>query len=130
MRIAFYAPLKAPDHPVPSGDRQMSRLLIAALGRGGHEVEVASRLRTFIAEPSVAALSDLAQRADGEVMRLAGEWRADGPPDLWFSYHPYYRAPDLIGPALCRQFGISYVTAEASYARKRDNTGWAPLQRE
>ncbi len=31
MRIAFYAPLKPPDHPVPSGDRRMARLLIAAL---------------------------------------------------------------------------------------------------
>jgi hypothetical protein len=45
MRIAFYAPMKPPDHPVPSGDRRMSRLLIAALGRAGHEVELASRLR-------------------------------------------------------------------------------------
>ena len=31
MRIAFYAPLKPPDHPVASGDRAMARALIAAL---------------------------------------------------------------------------------------------------
>ena len=24
MRIAFYAPLKSPDHPVPSGDRRVA----------------------------------------------------------------------------------------------------------
>jgi hypothetical protein len=31
MRIAFYAPLKSPDHPVPSGDRLLARLLVDAL---------------------------------------------------------------------------------------------------
>ena len=30
-RIAFYAPLKPPDHSRPSGDRQMARMLLAAL---------------------------------------------------------------------------------------------------
>ncbi len=28
MRVAFYAPLKWPDHPVPSGDRQIARALL------------------------------------------------------------------------------------------------------
>jgi len=31
MRVAFYAPMKAPDDPKPSGDRMMARLLIKAL---------------------------------------------------------------------------------------------------
>ncbi len=30
MRVAFYAPLKPPTHPHPSGDRCMARLLLAA----------------------------------------------------------------------------------------------------
>ena len=34
MRLAFYAPMKPPGHPVPSGDRRMARLLIQAWGRG------------------------------------------------------------------------------------------------
>ena len=46
MRIAFYAPLKAPTHPVPSGDRRMARLLMAALEAGGHHVTLASTLRS------------------------------------------------------------------------------------
>jgi hypothetical protein len=46
MRIAFYAPLKPPDHPVVSGDRAMARALIAALRAGGQEVMLASRFRT------------------------------------------------------------------------------------
>ena len=32
MRIAFYAPLKPPTHPIPSGDREVARLKLAALG--------------------------------------------------------------------------------------------------
>ena len=47
MEIAFYAPLKAPDHPVPSGDRRMAGLLMAALRAAGHDVMLASRLRSY-----------------------------------------------------------------------------------
>ncbi|WP_035670480.1 hypothetical protein [Azospirillum brasilense] len=47
MRIAFYAPLKSPTHPVPSGDRRMARLLMAALERAGHAVTLASTLRSW-----------------------------------------------------------------------------------
>ena len=31
MRIAFYAPLKAPDHPIPSGDRRVGAAAAWAL---------------------------------------------------------------------------------------------------
>ena len=47
MRIAFYAPMKPPDHPAPSGDRRMARLLMAALDAGGHSVELSSRFRSY-----------------------------------------------------------------------------------
>ena len=33
--VAFYAPMKAPDHPAPSGDRTMARLLLKALVKAG-----------------------------------------------------------------------------------------------
>ncbi len=35
MKVAFYAPLKPPDHPVPSGDRQLAQALLQALRAGG-----------------------------------------------------------------------------------------------
>ena len=35
LRIAFYAPMKAPDHPTPSGDRHIARLTLQALARAG-----------------------------------------------------------------------------------------------
>jgi hypothetical protein len=45
--VAFYAPMKPPDHPTPSGDRRMARALLRALGRTGRPVELASRLRSY-----------------------------------------------------------------------------------
>lgn len=126
MKIAFYAPLKAPDHPVPSGDRQMARLLIKALAKGGFDAKVASSLRAFQAEPT--PLGALQRAADAEKARIRLGWAKDGKPDLWFTYHLYYKAPDLLGPDLAREFAIPYVTAEASYASKRDHQGWAEAQ--
>ncbi len=42
---AFYAPLKAPGHPTPSGDREIARGLMLALDRAGFAPELASDLR-------------------------------------------------------------------------------------
>jgi glycosyltransferase involved in cell wall biosynthesis len=128
MKIAFYAPLKPPDHPVPSGDRQMANLLIAALSRGRHEARVISTLRTYMATPFPDAVQSLQAQARNEIARIANQWRAKGAPDVWFTYHPYYKAPDLIGAELSREFSIPYVTCEASYARKRDTGEWRELQ--
>ena len=127
MRIAFYAPLKSPDHPVPSGDRLMARQLMRALGMGGNTVELASALRSFHATPETV-LPDLGTQAEAEIARISRAWDTDGPPDLWFCYHPYYKAPDLIGPALCRRFHLPYVTAEASYSKRRNLGCWARHQ--
>lgn len=124
MRIAFHAPLKPPDHPVPSGDRQIARLLIAALGHAGHQVTLASRLRTREPTGDPASQQALIRQAQEEVARLTREFRS-GKPDIWFTYHNYYKAPDLIGPEICKAFGIPYVLAEASDAGKRLDGPWA-----
>lgn len=126
MKIAFYAPLKSPNHPVPSGDRLMARQLIQALRQGRHEVDIASEFRSFSAKPD--ALADLQARASHEIRRLDAEWLAGGRPDVWFCYHPYYKSPDLLGPELCRRHGVGYVTVEASYSAKRNGQGWREHQ--
>lgn len=127
MRIAFYAPLKSPDHPVPSGDRLMARQLLHALEEGGNEVMLASSLRTFHTTPETV-LPGLEETAQAERERVSRLWEQNGPPDLWFCYHPYYKAPDLIGPDLCRRFGLPYVTAEASYSHRRNLGCWTRHQ--
>jgi glycosyltransferase involved in cell wall biosynthesis len=128
MKIAFYSPLKSPDHPVPSGDRLMARLLVAALGKAGHEVEVISQFRSFIRQPTGGQLAALELEAAAEAARIGAEWRKRSAADLWFTYHPYYKAPDLLGPSLARDFAIPYVTAEASYSGRRNIGDWADAQ--
>ncbi|NTJ43240.1 glycosyltransferase family 4 protein [Agrobacterium larrymoorei] len=128
MKIAIYCPLKSSYHPVPSGDRLMARLLMKAMRISGHEVEVVSELRSFVREPDSAEADDLQSRAATEIDRISALWKADGKPDIWFCYHPYYKALDLLGPELCKRFGLPYVTAETSYSPKRNATGWANVQ--
>jgi glycosyltransferase involved in cell wall biosynthesis len=128
MRIAFYAPLKAPTHGVPSGDRRVAGLLLAALAQAGHRVELVSTFRSY--DRNGDAERQAALRAQGVELgeRLAATWRA-GPaearPALWFTYHVYYKAPDWLGPAASRALGIPYVIAEASHAPKRAGGPWA-----
>ncbi|TCM58253.1 glycosyltransferase involved in cell wall biosynthesis [Rhizobium sp. PP-F2F-G48] len=126
MKIAFYAPLKSPRHPTPSGDRLMSRLMMEALACAGHQVSLVSELRSFLRSPQ--DIDDLRVAADAERERIEADWRTEGVPDCWFCYHPYYKAPDLLGPPLAHGHGIGYVTAEASYSARRDGQGWAAAQ--
>jgi glycosyltransferase involved in cell wall biosynthesis len=128
MRIAFYAPLKSPNHPVPSGDRQMARMLMAALIRAGHAVGIASELRAFSPSSALGAHDDVRRVAQQEVTRIAAAWSRETPPDLWFCYHSYYKAPDFIGPELTRRFGLPYITVESSWSSRRAIDGWAESQ--
>ncbi|HKS89047.1 MAG TPA: glycosyltransferase family 4 protein [Stellaceae bacterium] len=126
MRVAFYAPLKPPDHSTPSGDRRMARLLIEALRRAGHQPFLASRLRSYDGVGDPRRQARLQRAAERTAERLLCGWRRapHAAPDLWFTYHLYYKAPDWLGPALSRTLGIPYVIAEASYAPKRAGSAW------
>ena len=128
MNIAFYAPLKMPDHPVPSGDRLMARLLVAALEQGGHTVSLISEMRSYARLPEADAYAEIEQQARAEISRISDLWTTGPRPDIWFSYHPYYKAPDLLGPVLAARFQIPYVTAETSYSERRNIAYWADMQ--
>lgn len=123
MTVLFLAPLKEPDDPVPSGERTMARLFIRLLERLGYEVELASRLRTLIRAPSPEAFAALEAAGAAEVERLLA--RSGPPPACVFTYHSYYKAPDVIGPALAARLGLPYVLAEASHAPKRASGSYA-----
>ena len=122
-RIAFYAPLKPPDHPVPSGDRGMARLLIAALRLAGHEVEIASRFRSFDAG-DVGRQARLRELGGKLAERLLRRLERDRPPELWFTYHLYHKAPDWLGPVVASRLDIPYFLVEASYAPKQAGGRW------
>jgi glycosyltransferase involved in cell wall biosynthesis len=124
MRIAFYAPLKPPDHPIASGDRTVARMLLSALKLGGHQVGLASRFRSFDGGDG-----ERQNRLRQSGMRLAERYirraeKADAIPDLWFTYHLYHKAPDWIGPRVSEAFDIPYVVAEASFAPKQAGGAW------
>ena len=131
MRVAFYAPLKAPDHPVPSGDRRVAGLLLDALRLAGHRPFVASRLRLYDEHGDPVRQARLAAIGAAIARRLLRQWRRDpaAAPDLWFTYHLYYKAPDGLGPAISAALGIPYVVAEASSAPKRAGGPWDIGQR-
>ncbi len=128
QRIAFYAPLKSPEDPVPSGDRKMARMLVACLERAGHKVDVMSQLRAYSPDPDdTAHWARLRSAAEGERQRLTALWQGAAP-DLVFCYHPYYKSPDLVGLPLSRQFALPYLTCESSYSARRNRGVWSAMQ--
>ncbi len=124
MRVLLHTPLKPPDSPTPSGDREMARGLVCLLRRLGHTVTMPALSRVAPGVPAPPAHLALERRARAQAARLIGCWRAlpPGHPerfDLWFTYHCYYRKPDWLGPIVSRALGIPYVIAEASHAPRR-----------
>ncbi|MEO6624417.1 MAG: glycosyltransferase family 4 protein [Burkholderiaceae bacterium] len=128
MRIAFYAPLKSPAHPTPSGDRRVARLYMDALSLAGHQVELVSELRSYERAGDALVQAAMRDRARHKVQSLLADWAngsASAVPELWFSYHVYYKAPDWLGPAVSAALRVPYVVAEASHAGKRAGGAWA-----
>ena len=128
MRVAFYAPMKPPTSPRPSGDRLMARLIMAALKYAGHDVSLVSKFRSWNGEGSPKHQKTLEKRAKNIINRLSEQYStADkaSKPEIWVTYHLYYKAPDLIGPQICDFLNIPYVVAEASHAPKRATGQWA-----
>ncbi|MBX7145830.1 MAG: glycosyltransferase family 4 protein [Alphaproteobacteria bacterium] len=128
MNIAFYAPLKSPDHLIPSGDRLMARLLIKALKMQQHHVEIASSFRSFEDKGSLIYQQRKfkeAKKICDNLIQIFLKRPLKKRPHIWFTYHLYYKAPDLIGPFVSHHLNIPYIVAEASHARKRLKGPWA-----
>jgi glycosyltransferase involved in cell wall biosynthesis len=126
VRVAFSAPLKPPDHPVPSGDRQLARALLLALRAGGHETTVASRFRSFDRRGDAVRQARIGRLGERLAQRLLARYRRGADrPDVWFTYHLYHKAPDFLGPRVSRALGIPYVVAEASVAPAQRDGPWA-----
>jgi glycosyltransferase involved in cell wall biosynthesis len=124
MRVLLHTPLKSPDSPVPSGDREMARGLRRLLRRLGHAVVTPAISRTAPGVPAPQDHLALERRARAQARRLIARWRALPPRhperfDLWFTYHCYYRKPDWLGPIVTRALGLPYVLVEASHAPRR-----------
>lgn len=116
-RIAFFAPIKPPDHPIPSGDRLIAQNLIKVFKQAGHHVELASRYICYSKRSSAEILEERKSGAMEEVKRIVKELKLlnkTEQPDIWITYHPYCKAPDWIGPIVSAELDIPYVTIEAA----------------
>ncbi len=127
MRVAFYAPMKPPDHPIPSGDRHLARLMMKALQRAGHHPELMSRFvsRDGAGDPArQARLQALGGRLADRLIRRLVARPPEERPGAWFTYHVYHKAPDWLGPRVADALAIPYLIAEASSAPKRAGGPW------
>ncbi len=126
MQIAFYAPMKPPEHPNPSGDRRIAQLLMRALVQGGHRVSLASQHRSYDSTGDTTTQAVIEQEGERQAMDLLDAY-SDGrvaKPHIWLTYHLYHKAPDWIGPRICEVLKIPYIIAEASYAPKQTGGRW------
>jgi glycosyltransferase involved in cell wall biosynthesis len=125
MKVAFYAPLKTPDSPVPSGDRLIARMLWQAIEAGGHRVELVSRFRSFDKHGNGDRQLRLARIGAWTAQRLIRKLRdRENRPDLWLTYHLYHKAPDYLGPVVTSALGIPYCVAEASSSPRQAEGRW------
>ena len=76
MRIAFTAPMKPLDDPVPSGDRTMGRLIVKGLEQAGHDVRIASRFRSWRASGGLDEQRAVERLARAEAEAIARQWQA------------------------------------------------------
>ena len=126
MRIAFHTPLNPVSDGGVSGARRMARQLIVALEGLGHDVAPVAAPKTYFREADpVRFASTAAEAAHLRDDLLAGYRSGQPQPDLWFTYHNYYRSPDFLGPGISTALGIPYVTAESSDSTRRATGEWA-----
>jgi glycosyltransferase involved in cell wall biosynthesis len=124
MRVLLHTPLKPPDSPLASGDREMARGLVRLLRRLGHLVAMPALSRVVAGVPAPERHLVLERQARSQAARLIARWRAlpprhPGKFDLWFTYHSWYRKPDWLGPLVTSALDLPYVIAEASHSPPR-----------
>jgi glycosyltransferase involved in cell wall biosynthesis len=125
--VAFYAPLKPPDHPRPSGDRRMARSLLMALAEAGYRTELASRLRSYDWTGDSLRqrrLRIVGGRIADRLLRRHANRARETRPCAWLTYHAYHKSPDWLGPKVTKALGLPYVLAEASFAPKQADGPW------
>ncbi len=114
MNIAFYMPFKPMGHPNPSGDLVTGTELYDFFRGRGHRIDLVSRLRCrwLFLKP---------WRWPGLVLERLRVLRRlrEKKPDIWLSYHSYYKAPDMLGPWCARRLDIPYVLFQGVYSTKR-----------
>ncbi len=107
-------PFKPLGHTNPSGDLIIGTELFNYLEKEGVRIELTSRFRCrwIYLKPFLWPLLFV------ELLRVLWVCMTKKP-DLWLTYHSYYKAPDMLGPLCCRLLGIPYVIFQGIYSTKR-----------
>lgn len=114
MKIAYYMPFKPMGHKNPSGDLVIGTELYRFFKDSGDDIfQISSfRLRWIYLKPHLWPLLFL------ECIRVCF-FCLKKRPDIWLSYHSYYKAPDILGALVCRLLGIPYTVFQGVYSTKR-----------
>jgi glycosyltransferase involved in cell wall biosynthesis len=115
MNILFCTPFKPLDHPRTSGDVTIARDLVEYLAFRGHRIESVPFLNTEGIAFNPLKWIDLARKRHA-ARKLVRRFE----PDLWLTYHTYYKAPDMLGPMMRRSgMDCPYCLFAAAYATSR-----------
>lgn len=112
MHIAFCTPFKPLTHPRPSGDVTIARDLHDFFTDTDHTVSTPPFLGTEWIWKRPAMWPEAYR-----TLRYLTIPRQQT--DIWFTYHSYYRAPDLLGPYMKKKHNIPYVIFAPSHSPKR-----------
>ena len=114
MNVSFYMPLKPLGHKNPSGDLITGRELYHFITKHGHNVEIASNLRSrWLYLRPWRFLTVALERH--KIISSFNRQKTD----IWLTYHTYYKAPDLLGPACCAKTTTPYAIFQGIYSTKR-----------
>lgn len=114
MKIAYYMPFKPMGHQNPSGDLIIGTEIFEHLQDQGNAIELASKLRCrwiYYNPLNLVRLSIERRKVVKNLQPTA--------PDIWLTYHSYYKAPDLLGPHCSSKLNIPYVIFQGIYSTKR-----------
>lgn len=113
MKIALYCPNKPLAHPHPSGDLTIARSIHRVLNQQGHDCREAVVFRSRWFWKTWGGMAKAFQAA-----RNARTFTRVFLPDLWLTYHPYYKSPDVLGPWMSALHRIPYVLFQPMYGTK------------
>lgn len=107
-------PFKPLGHANPSGDLIIGSEIHDHLRKKGHSIELISKVRCrWVYYKPYLLLQLLRERS--RILTSSTGKKAD----IWLSYHSYYKAPDLLGPACSHSLAIPYVIFQGIYSTKR-----------
>jgi len=113
MNITYYMPFKPMGHKNPSGDLITGTELYNHLSARKHNIELVSNLRSRWIYYRPRILIQLLR----EKRRILNKY-SNKKPDIWLSYHSYYKAPDLLGSYCSRKLSVPYVIFQGIYSTK------------